>query len=85
MDRQSGHLPRTEHLNTRAFRHAPPTKKAADFSAAFDGRRGMNYQFLVMRMPKRRGSVTKTLVVRPVSSVFRKAPVIAVVSNTFFI
>ena len=42
------------------------------------------YQFLVMRIPKRRGSVTKTLVVSAVSSEFRNAPVIAVVSSTFF-
>jgi hypothetical protein len=43
------------------------------------------YQFLVTRKPNRRGSVVKTLVVRPVSSVFKNAPVIAVVLNTFFI
>ena len=43
-----------------------------------------DYQFLVMRSPNRRGSVVKTLVVRPVSSELRNAPVIAVVSNTFF-
>ena len=41
------------------------------------------YQLLVMRMPNRRGSVVKTLVVRPVSSEFKNAPVMAVVSNTF--
>ena len=42
------------------------------------------YQFLVTRNPKRRGSVVKTFVVRPVSSELRNAPVIAVVLNTFF-
>src|SRR6185437_5155452 len=43
-----------------------------------------NYQFLVMRMPNRRGSVTKMLVARPVSSEFRKAPVMWVTSRMFF-
>src|SRR5580692_9362982 len=42
------------------------------------------YQFFVMRNPNRRGSVVKTLVLRPVSSELRNAPVIAVVSNPFF-
>src|SRR5690242_13203340 len=41
------------------------------------------YQFFVTRMPNRRGSVRKTLVVSPVSSLFRNAPVMAVVSNAF--
>jgi|HubBroStandDraft_2_1064218.scaffolds.fasta_scaffold17820_4 hypothetical protein len=43
------------------------------------------YQFFVMRKPNRRGSVVKTLVVRPVSSEFRNAPVMAVTLKTFFI
>ena len=45
---------------------------------------GSAYQFFVMRMPNRRGSVVKTLVVSAVSSEFRNAPVIAVVLKAFF-
>ena len=41
------------------------------------------HQFFVMRTPNRRGSVRNTFVVNPLSSLFRKSPVIAVVSNTF--
>src|SRR6185312_17097390 len=41
------------------------------------------YQFFVTRTPNRRGSVRNTLVVRPLSSLFRKVPVMAVTSNTF--
>ncbi len=57
---------------------------AADFSAARPSPGKTGYQFLVMRIPNRRGSVTKMLVVSAESSEFRNAPVIAVVSNTFF-
>ncbi len=60
--------------------------KAADRSAARGERSkaAYAYQFFVMRSPNRRGSVVKTLVVSPVSSEFRNAPVMAVVLNTFF-
>src|SRR6185437_7566861 len=60
-------------------------KRAADRSAAlWKGRFGVRpYQFLVRRMPNRRGSVTKTFVVSALSSELRKAPVMAVVSTTF--
>jgi hypothetical protein len=42
------------------------------------------HQFFVTRTPNRRGSVRNTFVVRSVSSLFRNAPVMAVVSKTFF-
>ena len=41
------------------------------------------HQFFVTRMPISFGSVRNTLVVRPLSSLFRKSPVIAVVLKTF--
>ena len=43
------------------------------------------YQFLVIRIPNKRGSVTNTFVVSAVSSEFKNAPVIAVVSTTFLV
>ena len=42
------------------------------------------HQFFVTRTPNRRGSVRNTLVVKPLSSLFRNVPVMAVVSKTFF-
>jgi len=42
---------------------------------------GALYQFFVMRMPNRRGSVTKIFVVSALSSEFRNAPVMTVVSS----
>ncbi len=42
------------------------------------------HQFFVTRTPKRRGSVRNTLVVKPLSSEFRKSPVMAVLSKMFF-
>ena len=41
------------------------------------------HQFFVTRMPNNRGSVRNTLVVKPLSSLFRKSPVMAVTLNTF--
>ena len=41
------------------------------------------HQFFVTRMPISLGSVRNTLVVSPLSSLFRKSPVIAVVLKTF--
>src|SRR5580692_1746548 len=41
------------------------------------------YQFFVTRMPINFGSVRNTLVVSPLSSLFRKSPVIAVSLKTF--
>ena len=69
---------------SKAYARSLWQKKAADRSAARIEWKGNAYQFFVMRNPNKRGSVVNTLVVRPVSSEFRNAPVMAVVLKTFF-
>ncbi len=58
--------------------------KGGGFGRRPQGDASVDQKFFVIRTPMRRGSVTKTLVVRAVSSEFRKAPVMAVLLNTFF-
>jgi hypothetical protein len=53
-------------------------------SRGFHGQIVPHQNDLLIRIPKSRGSVTKTLVVSDVSSLLRNAPVMAVVLNRFF-
>src|SRR6185437_6011846 len=52
-------------------------------SKSISSHMGSPHQFFVTRMPINLGSVRKTFVVKPESSLLRNAPVIAVVLNTF--